>query len=174
MFALILASLFLISNDDPSANVNAKVAAFARSKLGEQVGDGECTTLVNQALSDSGGWMLRRPEADCEYRWGELVKSAKDAKPGDIIQLENVSFQGRRRKVGRNGEPILVISKVSYPHHTGIVTAVNPKGKTLTVLHQNGPGPDGHSLKTVQETIFVLSEKQPGGTLKIYRPLVGD
>jgi hypothetical protein len=174
MIAFLLASVFLISGDDPAETVNAKVAAFARSKLGEQVGDGECTTLVNQALGDSGGKVLRQAEADGEYRWGELVKSVKEAKPGDIVQLEKVSFQGRRQKVGRNGEPILVISKVSYPHHSGIITKVGPKGKTLTVLHQNGPGPDGHSLKTVQETIFVISEKQPGGSMKIYRPLVAD
>ena len=110
------------------------------------------------------------PWADGEYRWGEVVKSVKDAKPGDIIQLEHVSFQGRRRKVGRNGAPVLVISKISYGHHSGIVTAVDPKGKTLTIHHQNGPGPDGQSLRSVQETTLVIAEKQAGGSLKIYRP----
>lgn len=171
MFAIGFLGFPLVASDDPAETLNEKMAAFAKAKLGEQVGDGECTTLVNEALRESGGRMLQRPEADGEYRWGEAIKSVKDAKPGDIIQLEKVSFSGRRRIIGQNGAPVLVISKVSYPHHSGIVTAVGSKGKTLTILHQNGPGPDGHSLKTVQETTLVIAEKQPGGSMKIYRPI---
>ena len=171
-FAVIfLAILGPATVDDPAGSVSVKMAAFARGKLGEKVGDGECTTLVNEALADSGGRVLQHPEADGEYRWGELVKSAKDARPGDILQFEKVSFQGRRQTMGDNGEPTLTISRVSFPHHSAIVTAVGPRGKTLTMLHQNGPGPDGHSLRTVQETTLILSEKRPGGSLRIYRPV---
>jgi hypothetical protein len=164
----------LLAADDPAVDYNAKVAAFARSKIGEKVGDGDCSTLVQEAMRDAGAKVLLSPAADGEYLWGEPLKSLKDARPGDVLQFEKVKFSGQRRKLGDDGFPVLIFTRTSLPHHSAIVTAVGPKGKTITMLHQNGPGPDGKSLKIVQETTLILSEMQKGGSLKAYRPVAPD
>ena len=169
---ILLISLF-IGAEDPVDKVdyNARVVAFARSKIGEKVGDGDCSTLVQEALRDAGAKVLLSPAADGEYLWGEPRKSLKDAQPGDVLQFEKVVFRGRRRKFNDDVSAILFETKTSLPHHSAIVTAVGPRGRTLTMLHQNGPGPDGKSLKIVQETTLVMSELQKGGSLKAYRPV---
>lgn len=172
-FLLVLMIPLVAGGDDPAGKVdyNVKVAAFARSKIGEKVGDGDCSTLVQDAMREAGAKVLLSPADDGEYLWGEPRKSLKDAKPGDVLQFEKVTFRGRRRKINDDGSAVLFLTKTSLPHHSAIVTAVGPKGKTITILHQNGPGPDGHSLKIVQETTLVLSELQKGGSLKAYRPV---
>ena len=171
--SLVLLIPLLGGADDPADKVdyNARVAAFARSKIGEKVGDGVCSTLVQEALRDAGAKVLRAPAAGGEYLWGEPLNSLKDTQPGDVLQFEKVTLRGRRRKFKDDGSAILVETKTSFPHHSAIITAVGPKGKTLTILHQNGPGPDGKSLKIVQETTLVLSELQKGGSLRAYRPV---
>ena len=172
-FLIVFMFPLLAAGDDPAETVdyNAKVAAFARSKIGEKVGDGDCSTLVQEALRDAGAKVLLSPAADGEYLWGEPLKSLKDVKPGDVLQFEKVKFQGRRRKLNEDGSAILFVTTTSLPHHSAIVTAVGPKGKTITMLHQNGGGPDGRPLKIVQETTLVVSEMQKGGSLKAYRPI---
>ncbi|HET9954420.1 MAG TPA: hypothetical protein VFQ61_07945 [Polyangiaceae bacterium] len=58
--------------------VNQKIQAFASSRVGQQVGDGECWTLAEQALAAAGaktsneimGAANVTPDAD--YVWGKL------------------------------------------------------------------------------------------------------
>lgn len=163
--------LALAGDPPPKGEFNDAVAKYARAQVGEKVGDGDCTTLVQEALREAGARMLHGPEPDGEYLWGEVIPSVKDAKPGDIVQFEKVVFYGRRRVIGDNGAPAIRISKTTLPHHSAIVSAVGPKGKTLTILHQNAAGPDGQPLKIVQESTLIMSERQKGGTLRIYRPV---
>lgn len=174
--APIVAAIGLVAGvraDDPpkAGEYNAKVAEYAKSKLGEKVGNGDCSTLIQEALREAGAKVLLEPAADGEYLWGEPLKSYKEAKPGDIVQFENVVFSGKRRGVGDNGAPAIFFFTNSYPHHSAIVTKVGPGAKTITIHHQNAAGPDGKPLKIVQESVLTMSQMRKGGSFKIYRPI---
>ena len=89
---MILILVALICGSDGS--LNDKVVEFARSKMGQQVGNGQCTALAAEALRHSGG--SRRGAR--KGVWGDELESLRDAKPGDILQFEDVVFVGRRRQ----------------------------------------------------------------------------
>src|SRR3954462_5088004 len=91
-------------------SLGEKVVAFCQDHKGEQVGDGECASLANQALRAAGakGRGPDRP-AKGDYTWGTQIYYIEsqqstpkaegkpfDIKPGDIIQLRDVKFAGRR------------------------------------------------------------------------------
>jgi len=157
--------------EDPPSDCNAKVLAYAKSKLGEQVGNGQCSELAREALRDAGARPRFPSGPDEEFAWGELVPSVKEAKPGDLVTFEKVSFRSRRRILGPDGSPRLMIGLQTFPHHVAVVAAVGPKGKTLTILHQNVLQPDGTSDQTVQEAQLVMSQMRKGGTMKFFRPV---
>src|SRR6266480_28368 len=92
------------------ASVNEKVVQYAHSKLGQRVGNGECTSLAVEALRQSEA---RRPDA-VQGIWGEEVKSLRDVQPGDILQFENAVFV--KQQVSDDGT--ILIRTYSYPHHT--------------------------------------------------------
>lgn len=155
--------------------LNAAVLEFARKNLGEQVGNGECWTLANDALRAAGG--KSSPSytdypAKGDYVWGVGVSgvSVADGKrteesgaaklaplPGDIVQFRDAKFVGARPGGGTY--------TMTASHHTAIVAAASPDGKTLMVLHQNWAG-----KKTVGEATIKLADLKEGW-VKVYRPL---
>ena len=156
--------------------VNEKVVAFAKKSIGEQVGDGECATLANEALKSAGGKSIsayKDSPNEGDYVWGELVygREVKDGKliesgnaklkvvPGDIVQFRDAKFAGRRSGGGTY--------TMTASHHTAVVVNTTPNGKVLGILHQNSNG-----NKTVAEAILTLTDLQ-GGWIKIYRPAKG-
>lgn len=171
VLALLAPPSYPSRGDDPPEDVGAKALAFARSRIGEQVGDGQCTALVREALRVAGARPLHASGSGRGFSWGTPVDSVKEARPGDVVQFEEVTFRGRRRIVGEDGSPRLSLVTVRFPHHSAIVAAVGPKGRTLTILHQNVGRPDGSSDLKVQEATLVLSEMRKGGTLKVFRPV---
>ncbi len=154
--------------------LNAKVLEFAKSKLGEQVGDGECWTLANDAVVAAGGKSspgYRDAPAEGDYVWGELVygvsatggKATEDAPaaklavaPGDVVQFRDARFAGPRPGGGSYS--------MTAPHHTAVVARVSPDGKTLGVLHQNWSG-----KRVVGEATLALRDLKDGW-VKVYRP----
>jgi len=97
------------------------VVSFAVSKMGERVGDGECTTLVEQALTQAGkmtttDFGIVGPDTD--YVWGTSV-TLDASKPGDIIQFRN-HVMTVTTKWAKGGQ-----QEVSHrrPHHTAIITS---------------------------------------------------
>jgi hypothetical protein len=153
----------------PLPELNAKIVAFAREKLGKSVGDGSCTTLAIAALRAAGARYYPQMEAGGDYVWGQPVDSFKESLPGDILQFHNAVFQGkkalpRRRWTSWHHE---------YPHHTAIVSQVSEGGKVVTVLHQNvtGQGKDAGDAKNVRETMLPVDSLQKGGWVRIYRPV---
>jgi hypothetical protein len=149
--------------------LNEKVVAFARSKLGSRVGDGSCTTLAIKALQAAGARYYPMAEADGDFIWGQPIESFKEALPGDILQFRNAVFQGkktlpRRRWMSWHHE---------YPHHTAIVAQVSEGGKVVVVLHQNvsAPGQDEKAPKNVLEGTLLMDSLQKGGWVRIYRPV---
>ena len=152
---------------DPSA-LNTRVVEFARSKIGQKVGDGECSALAAEALRAAGAKVSRGSTG-----WGEPLPSLKDARPGDILQFENAVFVHTEF----TPEGALLTVNFRFPHHTAIVTGVRKrrKGNLLTVLHQNA-GVDGGSdaeRKLVQQWVVNLAEQRKG-TVKAYRPVPDD
>jgi hypothetical protein len=161
-----LLALSLIALLDGPDTVDAKVVAFARSKLGQRVGDGECTALAGEALRQAGARLPGRGGR----AWGEERKSLADARPGDVLQFEGVVFVHQR--IREDGAVITL--NASYPHHTAIVSGVRKRGKNpvLVILHQNAgvEGGDDADRKVVQEWTIDLADKKKG-SIKAYRPV---
>jgi hypothetical protein len=153
---MILILLALVCGADDS--MNEQVVAFARSKLGEKVGDGQCSTLAAEALKQAGA-KRRRGE---HGTWGEELKSMVDAKPGDILQFDGVVLVHTRflEDGGKRTDTI------SFPHHTAIVARVRKRGTkpTLVILHQNVA-----DTQIVQEWTINIADKKRG-TVKLFRP----
>jgi hypothetical protein len=68
-----------------NANQNILVVNFARSKMGQTVGGGECTELVDAALA----YAQKQPGHG--YVWGTEI-DMWSMRPGDIIQFWDVTF----------------------------------------------------------------------------------
>jgi hypothetical protein len=156
----------------PLPPLNAKVEAFARSNLGKTVGDGICITLAIEALEAAGArrGSFRDPKGD--FTWGDPVPEFKDVLPGDILQFRDAVFRGKR-PVGRSGWRSW---HQEFPHHTAIVSKVEPGGKILTILHQNitTEGQPESEKNRVQETELRMDSLQKGGWVKAYRPIPPD
>ena len=154
--------------------LNEKVATAARSHIGKEVGDGECTSLATAALEAAGAKGVHsfqdKPKPG-DYVWGELVftRQIKDGKPvddlaagmklkpGDIVQLWDAKFSG---KLPNGGTYTAVAS-----HHTAVITAVSKDGLVWRVLQQNNNG-----NKTVAEGVYNLKDLQ-SGWIRAYQPV---
>ena len=151
------------------------MVAFAREHLGAKVGDGQCTSLVSEALQEAGARGLRRGEdVALDYEWGEPVDKPADVLPGDVLQFRDAGFVSRRRvRVGRSVG--IYHETRTFPHHTAIVEEVRKGGKEIVILHQNmGPTdvPEA-DREVVRRDTLKISELQPGGSIWAYRPVEG-
>lgn len=156
----------------PEPVLNPKVAAFARSNVSKQVGDGECAALAVEALKAVGakpfGTWKDSPNPG-DYVWGSLVYGLgyKDGVrsedvalgttvlAGDIVQYRDAEFKGKLASGGTYTS--------SAPHHTAVVVGVRNNGKSLVVLEQNVNG-----RKTVGESTIHLNDLH-SGWVKVYR-----
>lgn len=123
------------------ADLAKKILAYARALIGQKDGDGECTTLVENALTKG---KARRAEdygkvgPDTDYKWGTRVPLAR-VHPGDIVQFRDYSFHMTvvtQTRTGNRIETLTQTNEQSRPHHTAIVEKVHGDG-SLTVLEQN-------------------------------------
>ncbi len=153
----------------PLPPLNAKVAEFVRSHLGEPVGDGICITLAVEALRAAGAkpWPLSDPAG--EYAWGEPIPDLKDVMPGDILQFRDAVFSGSRT-VGGNRR---VTWHETYPHHTAVVVGTEEKGRLITIYHQNvaTKGEDPSKVGNVRSAVLRMNSLQKGGSIRAYRPV---
>lgn len=156
---------------EPLPPLNEKVAAFAKANVGKPVGDGICITLAIEALRTAGARKFPLSDPKGDYVWGSPVSEFKDALPGDILQFRDAVFQGKR--------PVSKTRYVTwhheYPHHTAIVARVEQDGKLITIYHQNVDfkGKEADKDK-VQEGELRMDSLQPGGWVKVYRPVPPD
>lgn len=123
---------------------NRELLEFVRSKLGQQVDDGECSSLAAEGLKAAE---VKRHGV---YAWGRELDDQEPVLPGDILQIEIATLRGSG------------FSR-SYPHHTAIVEEVFPN--KLVVLHQNVQ-PKG---KVVQRDSWPNTAKREG-LFVAYRP----
>ena len=162
MFPLLIVALW---GPGPTPSLGDDVVAYARSKLGQKVGNGECTSLAVYALRHCNA---RRPDPVLGV-WGDEVKAFRDLQAGDILQFENATFVKQHVR----GDGALLTLTASYPHHTAIVARVRKRGPrpVLVILHQNAgaAGADDAEFKVVHEWTLEMAT-QRGGTVKAYRP----
>ncbi len=156
---------------EPAGTLNDSILAFARERLGEKVGRGECTDLVVAAFEACGARRFPPFGRDADFVWGQPVDDRDEVRPGDILQFRDAIFKGRRR-VFRRGQTVIEFWKRSFPHHTAIVAGVRDKGRTLLILHQNSGSADTpeDERKSVHEDVLRLRELT-SGTVKVYRPI---
>jgi hypothetical protein len=151
------------------ASLGDSIVSFARSKVGQKVGDGECTSLAVQALRHCHA---RRPDP-VKGEWGDEVKAFRDLQPGDVLQFENAVFV--KQHVREDGA-ILTLT-TSFPHHTAIVARVRKRGPkpVLIIVHQNAgvAGEDTEVQKLVTEWTLEMATKR-GGTVTAYRPVAAE
>ncbi len=120
------------------------ITKFCKSKLGKQVGNGECWTLADEAFKACG---LKRPGADMRV-WGKIVDHKKEKlQPGDIVEFRSARFSD---------------GGFTAPEHTAVV--VKGGKRSIVVAEQNWGG-----NKTVHERAMDLGGLV-SGTLIIYRP----
>jgi hypothetical protein len=145
------------------ATLNGRVLAYAQSKMGQKVGDGQCWALVDQALAAAGA---HRPGQDGygTYVFGEVYTpygtpthpSIYHKHPhyfliqaGDVIQFEGVKF-------------VYPNAYQDFPHHSAIVVSRN--GTQITIINQNAPVGSGVSTQTIDLTM------RTQGTLTFFHP----
>lgn len=120
------------------------IAAYCVAKQGQQVGNGECWTLADEAYNSC---KAKRPEDQLRV-WGRLVDiESEKIEPGDVIEFDRASIPG-------------------YGNVPAAHTAIAIKGgrsKRCTVAEQN-VGND----KTVRFTELDL-RKINSGEVKVYR-----
>ncbi|MEI6604170.1 MAG: hypothetical protein WCP35_02590 [Verrucomicrobiota bacterium] len=128
------------------AEIPGKMAKYCTEHLGQQVGNGECWTLADEAFKACG---LQRPGDDMRV-WGRLLDLKKEKmQAGDIVEYRSAKFS--------NGS-------FTGPEHTSVV--VKGGKRKVTIAEQNW---SGH--KTVREAEFD-SGLLIAGEVMVYRPTV--
>lgn len=156
---------------------NDAVVKFCESKVGKQVGAGECSHLADEALRVAGaeftqtgadGKKIPDSPAIGDYVWGKRVKtysydekakklvdsdpSAK-CQPGDIIQFDAVKLT----------------DGATFPHHTAVVRTVDDAGNPSGMYQQNVKLPKGGDGRIVMKSPLRV-QKMIAGSMMIYRP----
>jgi hypothetical protein len=174
---------------DITAAAATKITDFAKTRLSQTVGSGECYDLADQALSGAGAKSAPaygKITPNANYVWGKAVTLAQ-LQPGDVIQFSNYQADTTvqtdvANKDGSSSNDTKVAT-VSRPHHTAVVKSVGANG-VVTVYEQNVDGD-----RTVREstlnvsgstnttnsssgdsTTKVTTTIKVSGTLKFYRP----
>jgi hypothetical protein len=162
MVPMLFVALWGLGLDAPLGD---EIVAYARSRLGQKVGNGECTSLAVAALRQCDA---RRPDPVLGI-WGDEVKSLRDLQPGDVLQFEDAVFV--KQRVRPDGA-VLTLT-YNYGHHTAIVARVRKRGPkpVLVILHQNAgvAGGEEDEHKVVCEWTLEMAAKR-SGSVKAYRP----
>src|SRR5262249_41216733 len=121
--------------------LNQKVLSYAQAHLGQVVGNGECWTLVDEALKSAGA----DTSGDGNCVFGRSV-ALEAVIPGALIQFEKAHFE--HREGGR-------MSASDMPHHSAVVSSV--QGRRISLLNQNVNG-----SRKVQYSLINLDDLQRG------------
>jgi hypothetical protein len=123
-----------------AAGVADRILGYARKQRGSRIGDGECYTFADTALTTAGARSAKdygTVNKQADYVWGSSV-SLSDLQPGDVIQMRDYRYD---REVDVNNPDGSGSTKADFqerPHHTVIVESVDGNG-AVTVLEQNAP-----------------------------------
>lgn len=126
--------------------LNQRIADFVRRNLGNQVGNGECWTLADEALRAAGA---QPPKG---YACGRPLLPNEEPLPGDIIRFTRCRFV----------EPSGAWTMMGEPEHIAII--LRTRGSKMAILHQNNG-----STRTVQKQVIDFRQ-MVSGRCRIYRP----
>jgi hypothetical protein len=132
-----------------TGSLNQKVLSYAQSMYGKQDGNGECWTLVDDALRSAGA----NTSGDANLVFGQSI-GLGSVIPGDVLQFKNAHFEHHNP----NGSWY----SNDFPQHTAIVSSV--QGRSITMLNQNVNG-----NRTVQSSTINLDDLK-SGSVQAYRP----
>lgn len=127
--------------------------------MGHKVGRGECWDLPYYALQVVGAKTPHDLGTDL-YVWGQEIPLS-EAKPGDILQFENVVIE-RHWSDGS-------WYKWDFPKHSAIIESVN--GVYYTLLNENY---DDKKIVTRLKDIPLGDANINSGSIKAYRPIKKD
>jgi hypothetical protein len=163
---------------------------FAAKNAGQQVGDGECYALADQALKAAGAksadsYGKITPTAD--YVWGTTV-AVGQARGGDVVQFKDyavtVTVVTKVVKADGSYTEQTRTETMSRPHHTAVVQQTGATG-SVSVYEQNVNGSravqtnhlplvsrEDAPVVTASEgaTTTVTTSVKVTGAAKIYRP----
>ncbi|MFP5040031.1 hypothetical protein [Parasediminibacterium sp. JCM 36343] len=136
---------------DSTPQLNKQVIAFVNSKMGKQVGRGECWDLAAEPLNLLGAnW-------NKQLVYGRQVDYEKECVyPGDMMQFEGVTI--------KYTTPDRVKHIEKMEHHTAIVYEVKGKGYFI-IAHQN-TGMWGRKVGTSELDLQNITK----GRFTIFRP----
>lgn len=131
--------------------INQRVINWARGRMGQQVGRGECWDLADQALRNAGAHSSNTTDAGADYVWGAAVR-VTDATPGDVLQFRDFSVFTTTTvstKFADGAEEIETTEEtLERPHHTALVDS-NPGNGWISILEQNVP-PNGRRVQRLR------------------------
>jgi hypothetical protein len=126
--------------------INTQVLAYARAHLGQDVGNGECTTLAQFAVQSAGGvpfYQLGPGGPTGNYVWGTPVATLTPSNgsttaiaPGDILQFSNVVEVSTVTTHYANGASSTYTYTQWAQHHTAIVGALSGNGSHDIQVYQ--------------------------------------
>lgn len=132
-----------------------RILNFAKPKLGQKVGGGQCTDFVNAALEAAN----RKPADFSNYKnyiWGRQLAANERMLPGDIVQFEDCVFNSPDGYTW------------TAPHHTAIILKEFGNGTTngtkIVLIHQN----DGAQVVSQRE---IDLNYKTSGSVKVFRSL---
>ena len=147
---------------DALASLNRAVLNFSANSIGHGFPPGECTDFVSAALAGAHARGFSDPRHDGNYVWGNLITTVTSAsaslasvRPGDIIQMRNVSFRWTVPNGWRSS---------TFGHHTAVVSAIAADGHSLCIYQQNAP--IGSKVNQSYYPVYGMQD----GTMWIYRP----
>ena len=140
-------------------SITTKLIAWARGRVGQKVGAGECWDLVNSALlaaGAKGSEDFGTIGDDVDYIWGDEV-ALNAAQAGDIVQTRDhvvtttikspvSSTPTARKRAARTGTFRRLKRRA---HHSAIITSLLDKNGTLATLEQNVPIRSGKVVQSV-------------------------
>ncbi len=167
--------------------LSEKILKYCVERLGRTEGDGECWTLAENAVVNSGGKSSKSQTPNfgttSNYVWG-TVKQIADAKGGYILQFRNYNWESSSTIdvtfADGSGSVDTSSKSESRPHHTAIfsnVVYISIKGVAVPtplveVIEQNAPvGSNVHKtilcLKSIPKKTVTTKEQRKDSSGKL-------
>ena len=161
-----------MGNDSKKSQLSLpqKVHAYLKSRVGQQVGRGECYDLADYALKHAGAKSaphFGKITDTADYVWGKKIKLL-DAQYGDILQFRNHKIKIKIVKKIRKTYPTggwdekeeTREKDYNRGHHTAVVASNTGKGAFIIFeQHVRPPGQKLVSKKVQRNTIYVTENK---------------
>lgn len=138
------------------ATYGGRMVRYCIEKLGTRVGNGECWTLAERAVTKAGA------SPPVGYNWGDEL-CPEQAMPGDVMQFTSCRFEWPLTSGGHSWRTAGAATETEgCIHHTAVIAEVGTDNN-FTVFEQNT------SPATVHRQKYCLNHLV-SGEIKIFRP----